>query len=307
MTTSMEQARAQRGDAEVSDYYALMKPRVMRLAIFTAFVGLAIAPTSPHPVLAAAALICVAIGAGACGALNMWWDADIDRMMERTESRPIPLGRVTEEETLGFGVGLAVLSVALLSVFANPLAGALLAAVILFYIVVYTMWLKRLTPLNIVIGGAAGAAPPAIGWAIATGGLSVEPILLFMLIFLWTPPHSWALALFRRDDYAAVEVPMLPVAAGEDETRRQIWLYSLAMGVAALAPVATDIAGWLYLAVATPLTLWLLRGAYAVRVRSAEAAAADKYRAEKRFFGATILYLFVLFLALLAEAGLKAL
>jgi protoheme IX farnesyltransferase len=289
----------------LSDYLALLKPRVMRLSVFTAIVGMAAAPVMPHPVIAITALLCVAIGAGASGALNMWWDADIDRKMARTKGRPIPLGRVAEGEALAIGIGLSVLSVVLLSVIANPLSGALLAGVIAFYIVVYTMWLKRRTPLNIVIGGAAGAAPPMIGWAIATGEIGFAPLLLFALIFFWTPPHSWALALFRRQDYTTVGVPMLPVTAGEEESRRHIWLYSLVLMPVSLTPVLTDIAGPVYLIVGLLLNSKFLMDAYRIKCRSQAAAIADNYLTEKRFFGWSIAYIFVFFLALLVEVALR--
>ncbi len=296
-----------RPTAGVRDYIDLLKPRVMSLVVFTAVVGLAAAPTQPGLGLSVLAILAIAAGAGASGALNMWYDADIDAVMKRTRSRPVPAGRVPASEAAAFGVVLSALSVTLLWLATNALAASLLAFTIFFYAVIYTMWLKRRTPQNIVIGGAAGAAPPMIGWAIATGEIGWPSVALFALIFLWTPPHSWALALFRRDDYAAVDVPMLPVVAGEAETRRQIWLYSLAMAAVSFTPAAFDVAGWLYVGVAAPLNLWLLRDAARVRRRSAEDAAADGYRAEKRFFGATIVYLFALFCALLAEAALKAL
>ncbi|MEL6316452.1 MAG: heme o synthase, partial [Pseudomonadota bacterium] len=256
-------------DAEVRDYWALLNPRVMSRVIFTALVGLLAAPIAPHPLVAFAGLLCVAVGAGASGALNMWWDADIDAVMERTRKRPVPAGRVEADEALWFGLGLSVLSVALLTIFAGPVAGGLLAATIAFYVVVYTMWLKRTTPQNIVIGGLAGATPPMIGWAIATGGISVEPLILTLVIFLWTPPHSWALALFRRNDYAAVGVPMLPVSAGEAETRRQILIYALALAPAALAPAATAIGGPVYLAAAGLATARWVQLALRLRRRGA--------------------------------------
>src|SRR5712691_231778 len=213
--------------AGVGDFVALMKPRVMSLVVFTALVGLMVAPGYLHPVLGFAALLCIAIGAGAAGALNMWYDADVDAVMSRTKSRPIPAGRVLPQEALGFGMTLAVGSVAVLGLVANWLAAGLLAFTIFFYVAIYTAWLKRSTPQNIVIGGAAGAFPPMIGWAAATGSISLEPCLLFLIIFFWTPPHFWALSLLRVDDYERARVPMLPVVAGPDEPRRQIMLYSL--------------------------------------------------------------------------------
>ena len=206
----------------IGDFIALMKPRVMSLVVFTALVGMVLAPDQLHPVLAVIALVCIAVGAGASGALNMWYDADIDACMQRTASRPIPRGHVTPDEALTFGMILAIGSVLTLGLIINWLAGALLAGTIVFYVLVYTMWLKRRTPQNIVIGGAAGAFPPMIGWAAATGSISIESIVLFLIIFMWTPPHFWALALYRARDYERAGVPMLPVVAGADETRKQI-------------------------------------------------------------------------------------
>ena len=209
-------------EASVGDYVALLKPRVMSLVVFTALVGLMVAPTHVHPMIGFTALLCIAVGAGAAGALNMWYDADIDAVMTRTASRPIPRGRIAPGEALGFGMTLAVFAVAVLGLLVSWLAAVLLAFTIFFYVAIYTMWLKRWTPQNIVIGGAAGAFPPMIGWAAATGGLAIEPCLLFLIIFLWTPPHFWALSLVRTDEYARARVPMLPVVAGPEETRRQI-------------------------------------------------------------------------------------
>ena len=294
-------------EVQLRDYVLLLKPRVMSLVIFTAFVGLMAAPVGVHPLIAFAGLLCVAVGAGASGALNMWYDADIDAQMERTRKRPIPDGRVSAGEALAFGVGLSVLSVILLSVFANPMAGAMLGVTIAFYVFVYTMWLKRRTPYNIVIGGAAGAFPPMIGWAIATGEVSIESAILFSIIFLWTPPHSWALALFRNDDYSKVGVPMLPAAAGPAEARRQIWLYSLVLAPVALAPLATSMAGWPYGVVALLATVEFLVQARAVSRRTEADADADRFLAEKRFFGCSIRYLFMLFLALLLDPAIQSL
>src|SRR5262252_10867133 len=237
-------------EASVGDYIALMKPRVMSLVVFTAFVGLLVAPGHLHPVLGVGALICIAVGAGAAGALNMWYDADIDALMARTARRPIPAGRVTRGEALGFGMTLAVGSVAVLGLATNWLAAGLLAFTIFFYVAVYTMWLKRSTPQNIVIGGAAGAFPPMIGWAAATGGTGLEAVFLFLIIFLWTPPHFWALALCRADDYARAGIPMLPVVAGTRETRRQILIYALVLAPLGVAPWIAGYAGPLYGAVA---------------------------------------------------------
>ena len=223
-------------EAEVGDYLALLKPRVMSLVIFTALVGLVIAPGHVHPVLAFTAILCIAVGAGASGAMNMAYEGDIDALMSRTANRPIPRGRITPGEAMAFGLILAFFSVLTLGILVNLLAGALLAFTIFFYVVVYTMWLKRWTAQNIVIGGAAGALPPVVAWAAATGSLSMEPLLLFLIIFFWTPPHFWALALFRSDDYARAGVPMLPVVAGPDATRLQILLYTIVLVAVAVAP-----------------------------------------------------------------------
>ena len=295
------------GEAGPADYFALMKPRVMRLVVFTAVAGMAAAPVHPHPAVALAALICIAVGAGASGALNMWWDADIDAAMRRTASRPIPRGVVEPQEALGLGIGLAVLSVALLGVVANPLAAGLLAFTILFYALVYSVWLKRATPQNIVIGGAAGAVPPMIAWAAATGGVSLAPVLMFAVIFLWTPPHFWALALFRNQDYARVGVPMLPVVAGEPATRRQIWLYALALAPVPVLLAVTQAGGPLTLIAALWADAALLIAARRVARRGTAEAAADGYRVEKRLFGVSIVYLFAIFGAVIGDALLRAL
>ena len=233
--------------SSVGDFVQLMKPRVMSLVVFSALTGMVVAPGSIHPVLAIIALLAITIGAGASGALNMWYDADIDARMARTAARPIPRGRLTRDEALSFGAVLAVFSILTLGVLVNWTAGILLAVTIAFYLFVYTMWLKRRTPQNIVIGGAAGAFPPMIGWAAVTGSVSIESVLLFLIIFMWTPPHFWALALYRCRDYERVGVPMLPVVAGPAETRRQIWLYSLVLVVLALVPSFIGMAGIAYL------------------------------------------------------------
>src|SRR5580658_7234929 len=233
---SVTVARVEPSIAGVGDYIELMKPRVMSLVVFTALVGLLIAPGHVHPVIGLTALICIAVGAGAAGALNMWYDADIDARMARTAERPIPAGRLAPGEALAFGLTLATFAVVVLGLLVNAVAGALLAATIAFYVLVYTMWLKRTTPQNIVIGGAAGALPPVIGWAAATGGVTIEPTLLFLIIFFWTPPHFWALSLYRTEDYARAGVPMLPVVAGDRETRRQILLYTLLLAPLGTAP-----------------------------------------------------------------------
>lgn len=287
------------GMASPGDFLALLKPRVMSLVIFTALVGLVRAPDHVHPVIAFTALLCIAVGAGAAGALNMWWDADIDAVMKRTVRRPIPAGRITPKEALAFGLTLACFSVGVLGLLVNVLSAALLAFTIFFYVVIYTMWLKRSTPQNIVIGGAAGAFPPMVAWAAASGSVSLESVLLVAIIFFWTPPHFWALALYRADDYARAGVPMLPVVAGGDETRRQILLYTLFLVPLALSPVALGYAGIAY-AVVSGVTgagmLWLAFDVYRKRTGDAAVAAARK------LFGFSILYLFLLFATLLAEA-----
>jgi protoheme IX farnesyltransferase len=294
-------------EAEFGDFVELLKPRVMRLVIFTACVGLLAAPVAVHPVLALAAILCIAVGAGASGALNMWWDSDIDAVMARTSGRPIPSGRVDPDAALALGLALAGFSVVLLGLVANPFAAGLLAFTIFFYAVIYSVWLKRATPQNIVIGGAAGAFPPVIGWAVATGGVSVESLLMFGLIFLWTPPHFWALALFRNDDYARAGVPMLPVSAGARATRNQILIYALLLAPVAVAPAFTSVGGPVYLAGALVLNALFLRGAWRLWRRDEAAAVADRHREEKRFFGYSILYLFLQFGLLLIEAGARAL
>jgi heme o synthase len=285
---------------DVADYVALMKPRVMFLVVFTALVGLVAAPVSLHPVLAIASLICIAAGAGAAGALNMWYDADIDAKMARTAARPVPRGRVTAEEARSFGAVLAVGSVICLGVMANWLSAVLLAVTIGFYVVVYTIWLKRLTPQNIVIGGAAGAVPPMIGWAAATGGISLESFVLFLIIFVWTPPHFWALALLRTHDYAKAGVPMLPVVAGPDATRVQILIYSLMLAPLGMTPAIIGLGGTLYAVGASVLgSLFVVMALTCYREREGEAAD----RAAKNLFGYSVLYLFLLFAALLVERG----
>src|SRR5476651_2171421 len=237
---------AQPSLATVGDYFALMKPRVMSLVVFTALVGLAVAPGSLHPVAAFTALLCIAVGAGAAGSLNMWYDADIDAVMTRTARRPVPMGRVKPGEALAFGLTLASFAVVVLGLLVNVLAAGLLAFTIFFYVAVYTMWLKRSTPQNIVIGGAAGAFPPMIGWAAVTGSLSLEPVLLFMIILFWTPPHFWALALYRPEDYARAGIPMLPVVAGDTSTRRHILFYTLILVPLGISPWPLGFAGALY-------------------------------------------------------------
>ena len=299
--------RVRAHEPEFGDYIELLKPRVMRLVVFTAVVGIVAAPAPVHPVIALASIICIAVGAGAAGALNMWWDSDIDARMARTAARPIPTGRVEAGEALAIGIALSGFSVVMLALFANLFAAALLAFTIFFYVVIYSMWLKRATPQNIVIGGAAGAFPPMIGWAAATGGVSPESVAMFALIFLWTPPHFWALALFRNDDYSRVGVPMLPVVAGERATRTHILAYALVLAVAGIVPAFSGIGGPLYLGGALVLNALFVRGAWRIWRRDGIAAHADRYRVERRFFGFSILYLTLHFALLLAEAVLRAL
>ncbi|MEP9353711.1 heme o synthase [Xanthobacter sp. KR7-65] len=287
------------GLASPRDFFELLKPRVMSLVIFTALVGLLRAPGDVHPVIAFTALLCIAVGAGAAGALNMWWDADIDAVMSRTRGRPVPSGRVSAQEALAFGLTLSAFSVVVLGLLVNALSGALLAFTIFFYVVIYTMWLKRSTPQNIVIGGAAGAFPPLVAWAAASGSVSLEPLLLVAIIFFWTPPHFWALALYRADDYARAGVPMLPVTAGPDETRLQILLYTLFLVPLAASPAVLGYAGLAYGAVALSAGGWMIVLALRVfRRRDGEAAV----KAAKSLFGFSIVYLFALFATLLGEA-----
>ncbi len=293
---SLTLTRVEPSIAGVGDYIELMKPRVMSLVVFTAFVGLLIAPGHVHPMVGFTALLCIAVGAGAAGALNMWYDADIDARMTRTAARPIPAGRVAPGEALAFGVMLAVGSVVVLGLLVNVIAAALLAVTIAFYVGVYTMWLKRRTPQNIVIGGAAGALPPVIGWVAATGSLAVEPVLLFAIIFFWTPPHFWALSLYRTEDYTRAGIPMLPVVAGARETRRQIVLYTLLLAPLGVAPWFLGYAGLSYGVVA--LATGAVMIALALRVRAEEEGT---HTASKQLFGFSILYLFLLFAMLLVD------
>ncbi|MBV1704175.1 MAG: heme o synthase [Hyphomicrobiales bacterium] len=303
MSLALETPAIRVSDATPGDYLELLKPRVMSLVVFTALVGMLASPVHPHPVVAAASLLAIAVGAGASGALNMWWDADIDALMGRTRGRPIPSGRVTGPEALAFGLILSVLSVVTLTAVAGPLAGALLAFTIFFYAVVYTMLLKRRTPQNIVIGGAAGALPPVIGYAAAGGGVTWASLSLFLVIFLWTPPHFWALALLKAGEYAKAGVPMLPNVKGEKRTRLEILLYTLVLAPAAAAPWALGLGGRAYLAVCVAGGAGML--ALAGRVFRADGTAADRVAAG-RLFAFSILYLFCLFAALLAERALGA-
>lgn len=303
-TSINNQARAGAGDAGFGDYFALLKPRVMSLVVFTALVGLLAAPVNVHPVIGFASILFIALGGGASGALNMWWDADIDRIMKRTQSRPIPAGKITEGEALAFGAFLSALSVVMLGLAANLVAAAILAFTIFFYVVVYTMWLKRWTPQNIVIGGAAGAFPPMIGWAVATGGISVESVLMFTLIFMWTPPHFWALALFMKSDYHEARVPMLTVTHGRRATRAHILIYTLLLAPIAIGTGFTAIGGPVYLVVALVLNGLFLKGAFDIWRRDEAQAEADGYRAEKKLFALSLVYLFGHFGAILAESTL---
>ncbi len=287
--------------ATAGDFFALLKPRVMSLVVFTGLAGIVVAPGAVHPLVAFTALLCIAIGAGAAGALNMAYDADIDALMARTAGRPIPLGRIARGDALGFGWTLSIGSVALMGLFVNFLAAGLLAFTIFFYVFVYTLWLKRRTPQNIVIGGLAGALPPAIGWAAVTGTLSFAPLLLVLIIFLWTPPHFWALALFRSDDYARAGVPMLPVVRGKQATRLHILVYSLILVPVGLVPAVAGLGGPLYLAAASLFGIWFGWESIAV-VRETDAA---REPAAHRLFGASIVYLFALFASLIVEHGLQ--
>jgi len=290
-------------EAEVGDYIALLKPRVMSLVIFTALVGLVIAPGHFHPIMAFTSLLCIAVGAGASGALNMWYESDVDALMTRTANRPIPRGRVTRPEALAFALTLAFFSVMTLGILVNWLAGGLLAFTIAFYVVIYTMVLKRWTAQNIVIGGAAGALPPVVAWAAATGSLSVEPLLLFLIIFFWTPPHFWALALFRSDDYARAGIPMLPVVAGPDVTRLQILLYTLVLVAVAVSPWPLGYFDAIYGITSLVLGAGMLVLAFEV-YRHREGSLA--LRATRRLFAFSILYLFGLFATLLLEVVVRA-
>ena len=284
--------------ARLADFVSLMKPRVMLLAVFTAFVGLMIAPGHLDPLLGSIAILAIAAGAGAAGVLNMWYDADIDAVMARTARRPIPRGTISRSEALAFGLVLAGGAVGVLALALNIKAAALLAFTIFFYVVVYTVWLKRSTPQNIVIGGAAGALPPVIGWAAATGDIGLEPLILFLIVFLWTPPHFWALSLNRADEYARAGVPMLPVVAGRAATTRQILVYSLLLVPVSMLPWALGFAGAIYGAVAAVSGTILV--ALAVQLRRSRGADG---RAAHRLFAFSVMYLFVLFAALLASNG----
>lgn len=295
---SMKDAPAMTGEARVGDYLALLKPRVMSLVVFCALVGMLVAPGDINPIIGLIAIVCIAIGGGASGALNMWYDADIDAVMSRTVNRPIPAGRVTKGEALAFGLVLSAFSVALLGLATNWVAGAFLAFTIFFYAVVYTIWLKRSTPQNIVIGGAAGAFPPMVGWAAVTGDITWDSFALFLIIFLWTPPHFWALALYKQGDYGAAGIPMMPNVAGVASTKRQIFVYSVLLALSSLLPVILGFSSLMYGAVAAAtgfgfifLALRLLRAPDGVDMR----------KAARKLFTFSLSYLFVLFMALLAD------
>jgi len=278
----------------VADFWQLLKPRVMSLVIFTGFVGMFLAPADMHPLLFVISLFAIAAGAGASGAINQWYDRDIDAIMERTRGRPVPSGAVDPAEALSFGLVISTLSVLLLGLAANWLAAGLLAFTIFFYGVIYTIWLKRSTPQNIVIGGAAGALPPVIGWAAVTGGLSIEPLVLFAIIFMWTPPHFWALALFRNEDYVRANVPMMPVVAGEAETRRQILIYALLLALLAMVPTLIGMTSMVYGVGVAALGMNFVRLSWVLYRRPDDAAA-------RRLFAFSILYLFLLFLGLVVD------
>ena len=297
--TSVPLTETQQLPADWRDLLALTKPRVMSLVVFTGLCGLLAAPGPIHPVLGFTAVLCIALGAGAAGALNQWYEADLDAKMKRTASRPLPAGRMTRQTALHFGVGLAIFSVILMDLAANHPAAAILAVSILFYVLVYTVWLKRRTAQNIVIGGAAGAFPPLIGWVAVTGNVTTLPLLLFAIIFLWTPPHFWALSLFVRSDYASAGVPMLPVVAGIESTRRHILLYTLPMTVAAIAPWLLGLTGWIYGAASLALNVAFLILALAVLAN--KATEPKQMGPEKRLFSFSILYLFGLFAALVVD------
>ncbi|MEM9329849.1 MAG: heme o synthase [Pseudomonadota bacterium] len=301
---SVESVTSRAGEAAISsamprDYFQLMKPRVMYLVVFTAIVGMVMAPGAINPLIGFIAILCISIGAGASGALNMWYDADIDRVMARTAKRPIPDGRIEPEQALVFGVVLSVFSVMMLGVMVNWLSSFLLAFTICFYVLIYTMWLKRSTPQNIVIGGAAGAFPPMIGWAAVTGSVSVESIILFSIIFLWTPPHFWALALFRLRDYKDAQIPMMPNVQGESATRWQIFAYAVLLAISGILPFVFGFASVIYFVFATALGLrfvWLSWKVWTVGSKD------NGFRYEKRLFGFSIVYLFALFAGLGIDA-----
>ena len=287
------------------DYFALLKPRVMSLVVFTAAIGMFSAPGEMGPLQAFSVILLIAIGGGASGALNMWWDADIDALMRRTANRPVPAGRISRAEARNFGLVLSVVSVVLLGFVANFAAAAMLAFTIFFYVVIYTMWLKRSTPWNIVIGGASGAFPPIIGWLAVTGDFALAPVLMFGLVLMWTPPHFWSLALFMNDDYSRARVPMLTVTHGCPATRRQILIYTIMLAPIAILLGFTSVGGPVYFTIASAMTIAFIYGAYRLWRRDEGKAKADCFKQEKRFFRLSLFYLFSLFSGLLVEAGLR--
>jgi protoheme IX farnesyltransferase len=297
MTATALPYRSTTRAASVGDFFALLKPRVMSLVVFTGLAGIIAAPGHVHPLTAFTALLCIAVGAGASGALNMAYDSDIDAIMARTRRRPIPQGRISREDALAFGWTLAAGSVAVMGLFVNSLSASLLAFTILFYVVVYTLWLKRRTPQNIVIGGLAGALPPAIGWAAVSGSLALAPLALVAIVFVWTPPHFWALALWRSDDYAKAGVPMLPVALGKTATRRQILLYALVLAPLGTVPAWIGLGGPLYLATAVLVGL-MLAGQSVLVLREKDEV---REPAARRLFAISLAYVFLLFAALIIE------
>lgn len=292
-------------EAQFGDYFALLKPRVMALVVFTALVGLLAAPASVHPFVGLVSVLFIAVGGGASGALNMWWDADIDAVMKRTKKRPIPAGMVSADEAKALGFALSGFSVVMLGLAANWVAAGLLAFTIFFYVAIYTMWLKRSTPQNIVIGGAAGAFPPMIGWAVATGGVSIEGVLMFTLIFMWTPPHFWALALFMGKDYDNANVPMLTVTHGRRSTRVHILAYTVLLAVVAIGAGFSSLGGAVYLVTAAALNIWFVFGAVKIWQRSETDSIADDFLTERKFFKLSLFYLFAHFVAILLEAGIE--
>jgi len=292
---------------DFGNYISLLKPRVMSLVVFTAAVGLIVAPGSMNVVLAFASVLFIALGAGASGSLNMWWDADIDRIMKRTQERPVPSGKVSANNAMLVGLWMSVLSVGMLGLASNWLAAALLAFTIFFYAVIYSMWLKRSTPQNIVIGGAAGAFPPMVGWVAASGSVSIEAIGMFMLIFMWTPPHFWALALFMNEDYSKAGIPMLTVTHGKKSTRNHILTYTVLLTPFSIGLAFTSIGGPIYFTLSIILSLMFLLGAWKLFRRDERIATEDNYNDERKLFKFSLFYLFLLFTALLIEALMQSL
>jgi len=292
---------------DFGNYISLLKPRVMSLVVFTAAVGLIVAPGSMNVVLAFASVLFIALGAGASGSLNMWWDADIDRIMKRTQERPVPSGKVSANNAMLVGLWMSVLSVGMLGLASNWLAAALLAFTIFFYAVIYSMWLKRSTPQNIVIGGAAGAFPPMVGWVAASGSISIEAFGMFMLIFMWTPPHFWALALFMNEDYSKAGIPMLTVTHGKKSTRNHILTYTVLLTPFSIGLAFTSIGGPIYFTLSIILSLMFLLGAWKLFRRDERIATEDNYNDERKLFKFSLFYLFLLFTALLIEALMQSL